>query len=86
MKNNLPTITIYATQTCPYCKQEKAWLDEQGIAYTSHFVELEPDKREELIEKSGQLGVPVTVVRSNDREDVVIGFDRAKLAQLIGGR
>lgn len=79
----MANVTIYSTQTCPYCKQEKAWLDEQGIKYTNYFVDEEPDKAQEMIDKSGQLGVPVTIVQADDKEEVVVGFDRARLTTLL---
>lgn len=78
-------VTIYSTQTCPYCRAEKAWLNEQGIAYTEVDVSFDRAKQEEMIDKSGQMGVPVTVI-SDDHgsNEVVVGFDQPKLASLLG--
>lgn len=80
-----PQISIYSTHTCGYCKMEKAWLDEQGINYTNHFVDDDQARADEMIEKSGQMGVPVTIVTLADgSEELVVGFDRPRLAKLIG--
>ncbi len=78
-------VTVYSTQTCPYCQMEKQWLDEQGIAYTGVDVSFDHAKQEEMIAKSGQMGVPVTVIsHEHGGEDVVVGFDQPKLAGLLG--
>jgi len=77
------TITLYTTKTCPYCRQEKAWLDGLDIAYTNHSVDDDLAKQQEMIASSGQMGVPVTVVTRGSRQEVVIGFDQPKLAELL---
>jgi len=79
------SITIYSTTTCPYCKMEKKWFDEQGVPYTNHFVDEDQTKADEMIKKSGQMGVPVTeVVTAEGKTELVIGFDKKRLAELIG--
>lgn len=78
-------VTVYSTQTCPYCRMEKSWLTEQGIAYTEVDVSFDQAKQEEMIQKSGQMGVPVTVIADEQaKESVVVGFDQPKLASLLG--
>ena len=73
-------IQIYSTTTCPYCKQEKAYLDGKKIAYENIFVDEDEAKAEEMIKKSGQMGVPVTVI-TNDKgeETLIVGFDRKRI-------
>ena len=55
MKN----ITIYSTPTCHFCQMAKEFLKEKGIEYTDYDVSTDMEKRKEMIEKSGQMGVPV---------------------------
>ena len=73
-------VTIYSTPTCHYCSLAKEYFDEHKIKYESFDVASNIEKRREMMEKSGQLGVPVILVD----KDVVVGFDRSRLAQLLG--
>ena len=72
--------TIYSTPTCPFCKQLKAFLDENKVKYTDHDVSLDKKKAEEMIQKSGQMGVPVSDIDGQ----IVIGFDKKKISELLG--
>jgi glutaredoxin-like YruB-family protein len=74
------TVTIYSTPTCHFCKAAKEFFDEKGVAYTNFDVASDAQKREEMIKMTGQLGVPVIVVGG----DVMVGFDRDRLAQKLG--
>ena len=74
------TVTIYSTPTCHFCHAAKDYFTEQGVAYTEHNVASDLVKRQEMIQKSGQMGVPVITVD----EGVVVGFDEEKLKQLLG--
>ena len=76
MKN----VTIYTTDTCGYCKTAKDFFTSKGVAYTEHNVGTDLEKRKEMIEKSGQMGVPVIFID----EDMVVGFDKARLSSLLG--
>ena len=58
----------------------KDFFKEKNIAYTDFNVAADPAKRQELIDKSGQLGVPVILIG----EDMVIGFNKPKIVQLLG--
>lgn len=78
-------VLIYSTQTCPFCKMEKEYLTQKGIAFENIFVEEDEKKAEEMIHKSGQMGVPVTVITSDDgKEEVIVGFDKDKLNPALG--
>ena len=68
-------VTIYTTPTCVFCKNVKAYLDDKGIAYESVDVLANADKAQEMIDKSGQMGVPVTDYKGT----IIVGFDKAKL-------
>lgn len=73
-------VTIYTTPTCHFCKMAKDFFDEKGVQYTAHDVAADAAKRSEMIELTGQLGVPVIVVG----DEVLVGFDRGKLAAKLG--
>ena len=76
MKN----VTIYSTPTCHFCVEAKGFLKEKGIEYTDFDVSADLEKRKEMIEKSGQIGVPVIYVD----EEMMVGFDKGKLSTLLG--
>ena len=81
MKN----IKIYTTSTCPYCKMEKEYLGSKGVKYENIEVDHDTDAAQEMLEKSGQMGVPFTVIRNEDgTETTILGFDKEKLNQEIG--
>lgn len=73
-------VKIYSTPTCSFCHAEKEFLKERGIEFQELDVFSDPKAREEMINKTGQLGVPVTDIDGK----IVVGFDRAKILQLLG--
>lgn len=73
-------IEIYSTPTCPYCKQAKEFLKENNIEFTNFDVSTDTKKAQEMIEKSGQMGVPVLDIDG----EIIVGFDRAKIASALG--
>ncbi|HEY0908593.1 MAG TPA: glutaredoxin domain-containing protein [Candidatus Paceibacterota bacterium] len=75
----MKTVEIYSTPVCKYCSLAKDFFKKNNIAYTEHDVASNQAKKEEMIEKSGQLGVPVIDVGG----DIVIGFDEAVLKDLL---
>jgi len=74
------TVTIYSTPTCHFCQMTKDFLKEKNIAYTDHNVVADLEKRQEMIAKSGQMGVPVIFIG----EKMVIGFDKETIASELG--
>lgn len=76
----MPNITIYTTPTCVYCKMTKAFLKERDVAYNEKNVATDDAAREEMIKKSGQMGVPVIDVDGK----IIVGFDKSHLSELIG--
>lgn len=72
-------VTIYTTPTCHFCHAAKAFFDENGVAYEDVDVAADQEKRTEMIDLTGQMGVPV--IRIGD--DVVVGFDEGKLKELL---
>lgn len=77
-------ITIYSTPTCPYCEMVKRYLDDKKIAYTVVDVSQNEEAAQKLQDISGQLGVPVIQVNDKDKEQVVVGFDKDKIDQILG--
>ena len=75
MKN----VTIYTTPTCGYCKMAKEFFTVNNVPYTEYNVGTDIEKRKEMIEKSGQMGVPVIFVDEN----MTIGFDKSRLSSLL---
>ena len=72
-------ITIYSTPTCHFCQMTKDFLKEKGIAYTEHNVASDLEKRQEMIQKSGQMGVPVIFVDN----EMIVGFDKERLISTL---
>lgn len=75
MKNAI----IYSTPTCVYCGLAKDFLKKNKVAVTEHDVASDLSMRKEMIEKTGQMGVPVIDVDGK----IVIGFDEDKLKSVL---
>ncbi len=74
-----PEVVIYSTPTCHFCALSKEYFAQNNVAFTNHDVSADFEKRQEMIEMTGQMGVPVIRIGN----DVVIGFDKPKLAELL---
>ncbi len=74
------TVTIYSTPVCHYCHTAKEFFKENNIAYTEHDVASDAEKRAEMVDMTGQMGVPV--IRIED--EVIVGYDEDKLKELLG--
>lgn len=79
MKN----VTIYTTSACVYCKMTKEFFAEHNIAYTEKNVATDQAAAQEMVDKSGQMGVPVTIISDNGKDEVVVGFDEDRLSTLL---
>ena len=73
-------VTIYSTPTCVYCKAAKEFFEEKNITYEEKNVAEDEKARDHMVQASGQMGVPVIEIG----EDIVIGFDKPKLSELLG--
>ena len=82
------TVTIYSTPTCHFCQMTKDFLKEKGIGYTEYNVASDLEKRQEMIQKSGQMGVPVIFVGDSSnpsrQAEMIIGFDQERLVSSLG--
>ncbi len=76
MKN----VTIYSTPTCHFCHAAKEFFKKNSVAFTDYDVSTDQVKRAEMLEKSGQMGVPVIFVDN----EMVTGFDESRLKQMLG--
>jgi glutaredoxin/uncharacterized protein (DUF302 family) len=83
-ERKISKIKLYATTTCPYCKVEKSYLDLRGINYEYLLVDLNPLAAQEMVEKTGQMGVPVTEIIYDDGDyEFVIGYDKERLDKIL---
>ena len=73
------SVAVYSTPTCPYCHQAKEYLKQKGVEFTDYNVATDLEARNTMVQKSGQLGVPVIDVGG----DVVVGFNRSRLEELL---
>lgn len=72
-------ITIYSADWCAFCHAAKDYLDKKGIQYVDKDVESDPAIAQEVINKSGQTGIPVLDIDGT----IIIGFDRPKIDAVL---
>ena len=72
-------VIIYSTPTCVYCKNLKEYLTSKSIAFQDIDVSQDEKELEKMVAISGQMGVPVIDIEGN----IVIGFDRGKVDELL---
>ena len=75
----MPKVTIFTTPTCHNCKMAKVFFQNHGVEYEEHDVQADLKAREQMMNESGQMGVPVIKVDN----EVVIGFDEERLSELL---
>ena len=71
----MPKVKVYSTPTCPWCAKTKEFLKERGIEFEDIDVSTDVKGREEMISKSGQMGVPQIEINGK----IIIGFDKEAL-------
>ncbi|MFA5936312.1 MAG: glutaredoxin domain-containing protein [Candidatus Paceibacterota bacterium] len=76
MKN----VTVYSTPTCHFCNLAKDYFKANNIPFTEYDVASNLEKRQEMIEKSGQMGVPVIIIG----DEIVVGFDKPQIMKMLG--
>jgi glutaredoxin 3 len=72
-------VKIYSTTHCPYCKMAKEYFDQHKVQYADVNVELDPAAAQEMIQKSGQMGVPVIDIDGR----IIVGFDREAIDETL---
>jgi len=73
-------IIVYSTATCPYCRQAKEFLKQNNINFEEIDVASDQNAAQEMVQKSGQMGVPVLDING----EIIIGFDLDKITQSLG--
>ena len=73
-------ITIYTTPTCVYCKIAKEYFQKENLDYREIDVVTDDAAREEMVEKSGQMGVPVIDVNGT----ILVGFNKKEVEEALG--
>jgi glutaredoxin 3 len=75
----MPKVKIYTTPTCIFCAMTKEYLKQKGILFEEVDVSKDEMAAQEMIEKSGQMGVPVIEIDGK----IVIGFDKERIDELL---
>ena len=72
-------INIYSTPSCPYCHMVKDYLKSKNIEFNDYNVAEDQAKAQEMVQKSGQMGVPVIEIENN----ILVGFDKPEIDRLL---
>ncbi|MBA7512256.1 Glutaredoxin 3 [subsurface metagenome] len=73
-------VKIYSTPTCPFCMMSKKFLKENNIDFEDIDVSTDQAKAEEMVQKSGQMAVPVLDIDG----EIIVGFDKEKIRKALG--
>lgn len=74
------SVKVYSTPTCPYCIRLKQFLKENNIPFENADISVDQVQAAEMIQKSGQMGVPVLDIDG----EIIVGFDKERLRQALG--
>jgi len=72
-------VTVYSTETCPWCHRVKEYLTSKGVAYTDINVGKDREKAKEMIQKTNQMSVPVVIIG----DQMILGFNPARIDELL---
>ena len=75
----MPKVNVYSTPTCPWCVKTKEFLKENNVSYQEINVAADHKAAQDMIEKSGQMGVPVTEIDGT----IIVGFDKGALKRAL---
>ncbi len=73
------SVSVYSTQTCPYCTMVKNYLKEKKVPFSDYDVGRDQRKAEEMVRKSGQMGVPVVDINGR----VIVGFNKGEIDKAL---
>ncbi len=73
-------VIVYSTPTCPWCIRAKQFLNDNNIPFENYDVSADQGKAEEMVQKTGQMGVPVLDIEG----EIITGFDKDKIKQALG--
>ena len=74
------SVKVYSTPMCPYCVRLKEFLKANNVAFEDIDVSVDQAKAEEMIQKSGQMGVPVLDIDGT----IIVGFDQSRIKAELG--
>ena len=74
------SVKVYSTSSCPYCHRAKDFLKENNVQFEDIDVGADPDAGKEMIDKSGQMGVPVIDIDGQ----IIVGFDKEPIKKALG--
>ncbi|MEN6476766.1 MAG: glutaredoxin domain-containing protein [Rectinema sp.] len=73
------SVTLYSTPSCSYCRLAEDYFRKKGVSYTKYDVASDRRKAEEMLRKSGQMGVPVIDVNGR----IIVGFNQAEIERAL---
>jgi len=73
-------VKVYSTPTCPWCVRVKQFLKDNNIAFQDIDVSSDQQAAEEMVQKTGQMGVPVLDIEG----EIIVGFDRERIKTALG--
>lgn len=76
----MPNVKVYSTSTCPYCAMAKEFLKKNNIQFENIDVGINRQASQEMIDKSGQMGVPVLDIDG----EIIVGFDKDAISKALG--
>lgn len=76
----MPSVTVYSTQSCPYCVKVKNFLKSNDVDFVDIDVGSDHQKAQEMVQKSGQMGVPVVEIDGQ----IIVGFDQQRIKSALG--
>ena len=76
----MKTVKIYSTPTCPWCIRTKQFLKDNNVTFENFDVSTNQAAAEEMIKKSGQMGVPVLDIEG----EIIVGLDKEKIKSTLG--
>ena len=72
-------VIVYSTEWCPWCHKAKEWLDKNKVKYEDRDPEKNPKYAEELVQKSGQSGIPVIDIDGN----IIVGYNEGEMKKYL---
>jgi len=77
-------VKLYSTHSCPYCRMEKAWLDSKKVDHAVVYVDDDEKQARRLVERTGQMGVPVTEIEYDTGDpEFIVGFDKKRIEGIL---
>ena len=76
----MKSVKVYSTPTCPFCVKAKQFLKDNSVEFEDIDVSSDPEAAKQIVERSGQMGVPVLEIE----DEIIVGFDKEKISQTLG--